>query len=199
MADYWWLIRKLLHIETLFAIFIIGLILYFIFTKDKKTLEEKIGSFIRKINNINNSSGASDDNNNLSKKSKKNKKVFKHEEKCRQIFEGIFDSPFPSVRPDWLKNPITGQNLELDGFNANIRTRFGRGLAFEYDGEQHAKYSPHFHRGDPKKFVYQYKKDSYKDQCCKRKGVLLIRIPHYIHHSELDMYIVKKLESFGLV
>lgn len=192
MADYWWFIKKLLHIETLFAIFVICTIIYFIFSKDKKSIEEKIGSFLRTVNDVNEPSS-------IKASSKKNKKLFKHEEKCRQIFEGIFDAQFPSVRPDWLKNPITGQNLELDGFNPNIKTRLGKGLAFEYDGEQHAKYSPHFHRGDPKKFVYQYKKDSYKDQCCKRKGVLLIRIPHYIHHSELDMYIVKKLENNGLV
>ena len=39
------------------------------------------------------------------------KKQFKSEERCREIFEGIFKKPFPSVRPDWLKNPQTKQNL----------------------------------------------------------------------------------------
>ena len=127
------------------------------------------------------------------------KKKYKSEERCRELFEGIFNEEFNSVRPDWLKSPLTGKNLELDGFAPNIKTPLGRGLAFEYDGEQHARYNAHFHVGDPKKFVHQVKNDSWKDQRCKEKGVLLIRIPHYILYQDLDKYIVNSLRKYRLV
>lgn len=206
MPDYMWWLKNLLHIETLVGLFIVGVILYLIFSKNKKTAEEKVLSFLNIVDEKHESSmkmrkkGMYEGYEGLSKTKKKNKKKrYKHEERCREIFEGIFGVEFPSVRPDWLKNPVTGQNLELDGFNPNIRTPIGRGLAFEYDGEQHAKYNSHFHRNGPREFVYQYKKDTLKDQRCKQKGVLLIRIPHYIDHSELDMFIVKRLEKYRLV
>lgn len=70
----------------------------------------------------------------------------------------------------------------------------GVGLAFEYDGAQHAKYSPnHFHRNGVNEFVYQVKKDEWKDMRCKQKGVLLIRIPHFVAYEDLERYIKSEL------
>ena len=65
-----------------------------------------------------------------------------YEEKCRKIFQELFKKEFRSVRPDWLKNPWTYQNLELDGYNPDVITN---GLAFEYDGVQHSRFTPLFH------------------------------------------------------
>lgn len=127
------------------------------------------------------------------------KKKYKSEERCRELFEGIFKQDFPSVRPNWLKSPTSGKNLELDGYCSEIKTPLGRGLAFEYDGEQHSRYNTHFHVGDPTKFVHQVKNDSWKDQRCKEEGVLLIRIPYYISYHELDKYIVNSLRKYKLV
>lgn len=123
----------------------------------------------------------------------------KHEEKCRDIFQDTFKAPFKSVRPDWLKNPVTGKNLELDGFNKDIKTPVGTGLAFEYDGEQHAKYNRHFHRKGPIEFEYQVKKDTWKDLKCKERGILLMRIPHYIDYYDLESYIKDKLRTLGIL
>lgn len=133
------------------------------------------------------------------KSSKPKKKKNKHEEKCRDIFEKIYGKSFKSVRPDWLKNPVTKRNLELDGFCESIRTPMGMGLAFEYDGEQHAKYNRHFHRSGPNEFLYQVKKDSYKDQRCREEGVLLIRIPHYVAYADLERYIRNKLTKLRIL
>ena len=36
---------------------------------------------------------------------------------CRQFLESTFRKPFPSVRPSFLYNDATGQNLELDMYN----------------------------------------------------------------------------------
>lgn len=128
----------------------------------------------------------------------KQKRINKHEEKCRMIFQSIFRKKFKSVRPNWLKNPVTNRNLELDGYCPDIRTKIGMGLAFEYDGEQHAKYNKHFHRRGVPDFVYQRKKDNWKDARCKELGILLIRIPHYIAYDELYSYIIAQMKKHGL-
>lgn len=132
------------------------------------------------------------------RKVSRKRKFNKYEERCRQIFEEIFRKKFKSVRPDWLRNPVTGKNLELDGFCPDIKTHIGKGLAFEYDGEQHSKYKKHFHGGNHDNFVYQVKRDEWKDLKCKEKGVLLIRIPHFVIYQDLDRYISEKLLKNGL-
>ena len=120
-----------------------------------------------------------------------------YEEKCRKIFQELFKKEFRSVRPDWLKNPWTYQNLELDGYNPDIVTPLGKGLAFEYDGVQHSRFTPLFHScvGD---FEYQVMKDSSKDEMCKDEGVLLIRIPHYVCYWHLKPFIIGKLVMKGV-
>lgn len=129
---------------------------------------------------------------------KRKKRINRHEEKCREIFSRLFQNSFKSVRPQWLKNPATNKNLELDGFCPHIRTPLGKGLAFEYDGEQHSKYNKHFHRNGPKDFLYQIKKDEWKTMRCKEEGILLIRIPHFVAYEDLESYIIDKLKRKGV-
>jgi len=133
-----------------------------------------------------------------SKKPKKGKRVNKSEEKCRRIFESIFTEPFPIVRPAFLENPVTKKCLELDGFNPTIVTPLGQGLAFEYDGIQHSKYQPYFHRGGPQDFVYQQKRDTWKDLKCRSMGILLIRIPYNIVPEDFETYIRRALRQKGV-
>ena len=120
-----------------------------------------------------------------------------YEEKCRKIFQELFKKEFKKVRPDWLKNLWTYQNLELDGYNPDVITPKGKGLAFEYDGKQHTEFTPCFHScvGD---FEYQVMKDSLKDEMCRDEGVLLIRIPHYIPYRELKPFIIGRLVIEGV-
>lgn len=124
----------------------------------------------------------------LSSTPKRKRKLNKHEEKCREIFQKIYSRPFKSVRPDFLKNPTTGKNLELDGYCPDIITHIGRGLAFEYDGIQHSKHTGMFHR-KKHDFEYQCAKDSWKDKRCKELGIVLIRIPHFVIYDDLEKYI----------
>ena len=59
-----------------------------------------------------------------------------------------------NYRPDWLKNPKTGHNLELDIYYPD------RNLAIEIQGIHHET-------------TYQKYKDSIKAQVCKEKGITL--------------------------
>lgn len=65
-----------------------------------------------------------------------------------------FGVKFNPARPDWLKNPHTGRNMELDCYNEKL------GIAVEYNGRQHYEYSPHFHHNDPMEFQEQRQRDS---------------------------------------
>jgi hypothetical protein len=186
-----WL-RNLIHIETLFLMGVTVTVFYFMWKyrsprKGLQKLEELAGSMLLIPKD-------------MIKKKRAAPRINKHEERCREIFEEIFETDFVSIRPDWLKNPITNRNLELDGFCENIKTPVGKGLAFEYDGAQHSKYIPgsHFHRNGPMEFVYQTKKDSWKDMTCKNKGVMLIRIPSFVPYDDMERYIKQELRKRGM-
>lgn len=129
----------------------------------------------------------------VDKKPKKKGKQYKHEEECRRILEGIFNKKFPSCRPSFLKSPVTQANLELDCYNEKLK------LALEYDGKQHAEYTPHFHKDDKWKFIYQVRKDDWKNMKCQEHGITLIRVPHYVQFDKLESYIRKKLQRFNFI
>jgi len=147
----------------------------------------------------------------------------KMEEIVRDIFEHTFGISFYSIRPKFLKNPTTGKNLELDGYNPRVRvdglyssknkrnsivstnTQFVRKeggrvyikLAFEYDGAQHSKFTPAFHSSE-EKFKYQYVKDKWKNKRCNEEGVIVIRIPHNVSETRLVDFICRTLDSILL-
>jgi hypothetical protein len=112
-------------------------------------------------------------------KRKRRKKGRSYEGRIRNILQKIFNKPFPSIRPDWLKNPETGRNLEIDCYNDDIQTKLGKGLAIEVDGAQHFQMTSYFHNS-PKDFINQVKRDRLKDKLCDDRGVLLIRVPYFV-------------------
>lgn len=112
------------------------------------------------------------------------------EEMCRDILEEIFERPFPSVRPDWLKYK-TGKNLELDCYNAELK------LAIEYNGKQHYAFTDHFHRGDSDNFVSQVDRDKFKKKACRDRGITLISVPYTVPNYMLKSYLLKKLQKHG--
>jgi len=126
----------------------------------------------------------------------------KNEQRCRAIFEKIYNKPFPTVRPKWLKNPATKRSLELDMYchklefiNSNDVVKKIR-LAAEFDGEQHYKMTQY--HGNKKELLYQMKRDMYKTKKCKELGITLIRIPYWAK-SDLEGYILRKLKEHNLV
>jgi hypothetical protein len=125
-------------------------------------------------------------------KAPKSKAPNSKEEKCRDIFEALTGRAYPTVRPNWLKNPKTNRNLELDGFCADLRS------AFEYNGKQHYEYPNAFHktREDFDKLV---QRDRIKVQTCRDYGVDLLLIPYYLETSDLESFIEQHLTSEGII
>lgn len=114
------------------------------------------------------------------------------EERCRQIFEKIFECKFPTVRPQFLKNPKTNRNLELDGYNHKLK------IAFEYNGYQHYDYPNVFHKTRDE-FYNQRERDTLKKELCKKYKVKLITIPYKIKKENIETYIKEKLKKYNLI
>lgn len=104
----------------------------------------------------------------------------------KRCLETWFKVPFREIRPGFLKNPDTGQNLELDCFNPDFR------LAMEYNGIQHYKY-PNRYTKDIDEFKKQIQRDKFKFQRCNENGVHLIVVPYNIKPREIPQFIKDRL------
>lgn len=113
----------------------------------------------------------------------------KGETLCCHILEKIYGKPFArNLRPNFLKNPETGANLELDCYNEELK------IACEYNGIQHYKYPNYFHRTEDD-FIKQVRRDRYKLDVCDRLGIYLINVPYTVPVNEeaIQKYIISKL------
>jgi hypothetical protein len=118
----------------------------------------------------------------------------KGETECRRVLEYLFKKPFNKARPDFLRNPVTGGNfnLELDCFNPEL------GIAVEYNGIQHYQYVPYFHK-NKEAFLNQKYRDQMKSQMCKENKVLLIEVPHTIKLKDIKAFIEKELRRNNII
>lgn len=93
--------------------------------------------------------------------------------KLKKLLEDILPTEeyIDNYRPDWLKNPETGYNLELDRFYPNLN------IGIEFNGPQHRK----------KNNEAQWNRDRIKKHLCAKQGV--IRLVFYI--NELNEQIVR--------
>lgn len=93
------------------------------------------------------------------------------EKLCRRLLSMWFPSKVVlyNYRPDWLRNPNTGRNLELDIYYPDL------GLAVEFQGFQHH-------------LLLQRRKDYFKTQECSKIGILLLSV-----YEPLDLFKCKKL------
>jgi hypothetical protein len=108
-----------------------------------------------------------------------NKTESRGELECKRFLETIFQAPFSKARPDFLKNPVTGNNLELDCFNEALR------LAVEYNGQQH--YSS----------TNQKYRDELKRRMCRENGINLIEVPYTIKLNDIGPFLQLKLKQLG--
>lgn len=108
------------------------------------------------------------------------------ETECRRAVESITGEPFPRARPSFLLNKVSGQNLELDCYNEDLK------LAIEYNGEQHYKFIPYFHSSKDAFYNVKYR-DQIKKQLCEEAGVKLIIVPYTVKINDIEAYIENKL------
>lgn len=99
--------------------------------------------------------------NNTIQVNKSNNRVSKFESLSREYLEFYYknEDVIYNYRPDWLKNPKTGYNLEIDIFYPKLK--FG----LEVNGATHS-------------FEYQQYKDNVKKEICSSMGINLISITH---------------------
>lgn len=122
------------------------------------------------------------------------KKESKGEIQCKKVLEEIFNKPFHKQRPNFLRNPITSthtneNNLELDCYNEELK------LAVEYNGIQHYKYTPYFHK-TKESFHNQKYRDYIKREQCKKNGIFLIEVPYTVKVEDIKTFILDKLSLY---
>lgn len=114
----------------------------------------------------------------------------KGEKECRYFLETFFQLPFPKSRPDFLKNPITGHNLEIDCYNEHLK------LGVEYNGSQHYKFSPYFHKNYDAAMNQKYR-DVIKHKLCDDNNINLIIVPYTIKLNDVAKFLYLKLNNLG--
>lgn len=134
------------------------------------------------------------DNNPKNFSKKKAAKESKGEVECRRVLNKIFNKPFHKIRPNFLNNPVTGGkfNLELDCYNDEL------GLAVEFNGIQHYKFSKFFHRNN-EHFLNQKYRDELKKRMCKENGIILIEVPYTVKNENIESYLKKELKKYGFL
>jgi len=105
----------------------------------------------------------------------------KWEEICRSFFEEMFNDKFPKKKPNWLNNS-RGNQMELDGFNEKLK------LAFEYQGEQHYRFTPFFH-----KTIDDFNRVPYFIRINKLQE--FIRVPYFIRINKLQEFITNEYQQ----
>ena len=78
------------------------------------------------------------------------------------------------IRPKFLYNHATKSNMELDGYNDELK------LAFEYNGWFHYEENNWMSRT----LEEVREKDEMKEGCCEYEGITLITIPHWVQNKE---------------
>jgi hypothetical protein len=116
------------------------------------------------------------------------------ERECRRVLRKIFNKPFQKCRPDFLSNPVTGDrfNLELDCYEDSLK------LAVEYNGAQHYKFIPYFHK-NKEAFYNQKYRDQLKRHMCQQNKVNLIEVPNTVEVPQIEGYIRNKLKMIGYI
>lgn len=115
----------------------------------------------------------------------------KGEQLCKTFAEFYFQKPFEKTRPDFLKNPVTGENLELDLYNAELK------IAIEYNGSQHYNYNSFMHKNSRDKFQNQQYRDLIKKDLCDKQGITLIIVPYTVPHDSISSFLFGELRRMG--
>ena len=113
--------------------------------------------------------------------------ISKGEKACKIYVQRLFKRSFTKIRPDFLKDPTTKRNLEIDLYNDSLK------LGIEYNGIQHYEFTPRFHKGYGD-FRRQQERDALKKRLCKENGVTLIVVSY--NKSCIPSYIGLRLRRY---
>lgn len=115
----------------------------------------------------------------------------KGEVECKRVLRKIFNRPFDKARPNFLNNPVTGGqfNLELDCYEPELK------LAVEYNGIQHYQYNKFFHR-NKEHFLNQKYRDDMKKRICKEYGIFLIEVPYTVKIHDIEDFLIEKIKLY---
>ena len=105
---------------------------------------------------------------------------------CREILEEETGFKWGKIHPKWLGR------LELDGYCEELN------IAFEYQGVQHYRYIPFFHRKGEEDFHKQQERDKRKLELTTKKRIRIIYIPYkydYRKPEEMRQYLKNQLLS----
>jgi hypothetical protein len=119
---------------------------------------------------------------------------------------GIPES-FQKARPEFLRNPVTSDgpesgsgpgkwgrrgsyNLEIDCYSPKLK------LGVEYNGIQHYKFTPHFHK-NYEAFRNQQYRDELKRRMCNENNVTLIEVPYTVKNKDIPAFLFEKLKPLG--
>lgn len=109
---------------------------------------------------------------------------YKNEQECRDVFEALTGQDFAKCKPKWL------EGLELDGYCEEL------GIAFEYNGEQHYRVVPAWHKEGEDDLEEQKARDAKKARLCEDNWAVLIVISFDV--KDKDVFIGRALaDIFG--
>ena len=116
----------------------------------------------------------------------------KSQKKLQAILEDILQEKSITIRPEWLKNPKTGYNLEIDIYFPKLK------LAVEYQGRQHfepvifGKYGSETANNN---FIKQKARDNIKRKLV-RTAILDNKINYYIEVPYFEELVKKNIISY---
>jgi hypothetical protein len=119
-------------------------------------------------------------------------KESKGQAECRRVMEKVFECSFPTQRPLFLLNTITGQKLEIDCCNTEKK------LGIEYHGIQHYKFVPYFHKTYDA-FRNQQYRDEMKYRLCRENDFTLFVVPYTVPLEDIETYIMDKLRTYKYI
>ena len=108
------------------------------------------------------------------------------EAECCRVMSELYGVPFTTIRPDFLRNPETGRNLELDCYNEQLK------IAVEYHGKQHYVH-PNFTGQTKEQFDKQRSRDQLKLDLCDHHGVYVVTVPYTVPVEGIKNFIINEL------
>jgi hypothetical protein len=111
----------------------------------------------------------------------------KSQRQLKKILDEMFGYQSVTIRPDWLKNPETGRNLEIDIYFPKLK------LAVEYQGKQH--YEPVEYFGGIISFERVKKYDEMKRNMIKRAKKYVLYYIEFPYTEKITYHNVKRFIS----